>query len=200
MAGESGSFAQGAGTSLQATGLLMGAIGSYYSALSQKDALKSQAETARFYGRMSDFNARIAMRSVRDIYNAGRNQIARMTLAAGQARAGTRASMAARNVQGGYGNTAEVLASMDYVRQEDTLMIDANVERQASQTRMQGTNLQIQGMMSRAQAANLQAQAKGINPWMAATTSLIGGGGQMLSQYARDQRQDAYYARMGGGA
>lgn len=200
MAGEEaagGGFMSGAGTSMQATGLIMNAVGSYYAAKSQKEALKSQAETARFYGRMSDFNARIAMRAVQDMANAGRQQIARQSMAAGQAKSGAKASMAARGVQGGVGSTAEIMASMDFVRQEDTYAIDSNVARQMSQGRMQTTNLKIQGMMSRAQAFSLEKQAKSISPWMAATTSLLGGGGQMMSQYARDQKQDAYYARMG---
>lgn len=192
-----GSFASSAGTSLQATGLVMGAVGSYYAAKAQKEALKSQAETARFYGRMSDFNARIAFRAAQDMANAGRQQIARQTMAAGQAKSGAKASMAARGIQGGVGSAAEIMASMDFVRQEDTYTIDANTTRQLSQARMQGTNLKIQGMMSRAQAYSLDKQAKGISPWMAATASLLGGGGQMLAQYGRDQKQDAYYAKMG---
>lgn len=190
---------QGAGYSMQAAGLVMSAVGSYYSAKSQKLAMEAQARTAEFQSKLSGVNERIARRAAADTFMAGRKQIAMMTLQAGLAKSGQAASMAARGIQAGVGSARDVMASMDFARQSDALQIDSNATRQAGAQLMESTQFGIQGMMQRAQARNIRAQAKGINPWMAVAGTLMGGGGQMMSNLGRDMQMQQYYGRQGGG-
>lgn len=190
---------QGAGASMQAAGLVMSAVGTYYGEKSRKLALESQARTALFQSQLSGINERIARRAAFDTLMAGRKQIAMMTLQSGLAKSSQTASMAARGIQAGVGSARDVMASMDFARETDALQVNSNATRQAGAQMMEATQFGIQGMMQRAQARNIRAQAKAINPWMAMAGSLLGGGGQMMSSIGRDQQMQQYYGRQGQG-
>jgi len=176
------------GAILGVIGGINAAIGSYFAASSQSNALKMQAQNARFASQMANLNARHAEFVAESAMHAGEQTYARYTMGAGQARSSAATSLAARGIAGGVGTSAEILGSMDVIRELDKLNIDANKVRQAEAYRMQAINYQNQSAMDAATASNLQATAGTINAPIAAFSSLLGSASEMGAAWLRTKR------------
>jgi hypothetical protein len=177
-----------AGPIVSIFGAVNSAIGAYYSAESQKNQLKMQAQNQRFQADMSRINARGAAFNAAQITQAGQQQSARYTMQAGQARAGAVASMAGRGIRGGVGSAGEVLGSMDLIKEIDRLTINANTVRQAEAARAQALNYTTQATMSDLSAQNLSSTAGTIYPGLSASTSLLGSAADIGTTWARNRR------------
>lgn len=173
------------GMTAQIAGSVIGAVGAFYAAQSQKDQIKSQALNAEHASRMAAISARQAETDALAIMSAGRYEIARMSMAAGQRKAQTRVSAASRGVVGNVGSAAEVQASEDIVKEMDINTINRNTVRAAGQARVRGTNARNQSLLSGVSAGNLRRTAGTIRPGLAFVNSSIASAGQFASQYAR---------------
>lgn len=153
----------------QVGGMAASAVGSYYSAATQKAALQGQAAIA-------DVNARIAELGAQSALAQGQQQVANLTLKAGQLKGSQRAAMAANGIDLGEGNAAEVLASTDIMKEIDKHIVEANAVRSAWGYKTQAVNFQNDALMKR-------AGADGISPGMAAAGSLLGSAGTVASSW-----------------
>ena len=177
-----------AGPIVSIFGAVNSAIGAYYSAESQKNQLKMQAQNQRFQADMARINARGAAFNAAQITQAGQQQSGQYTMRAGQARAGAVASMAGRGIRGGVGSAGEVLGSMDLIKEIDRLTINANTVRQAEAARTQATNYATQATMSQLSAQNLSSTAGTIYPGLSVSTSLLGSAADIGTTWARNRR------------
>lgn len=166
--GQQASAGQG-GTYMMGAGMVTSAIGAWSAAKSQKIALQGQAA-------MSEMNARLAEQSAQQELAKGNDQIAQTTRRAGQIKSAQRTAMSANGIDLGEGSAAEVLATTDILKEEDVNTLHANAVRAAWGQKIQATNYQNSAMMQRAGAAS-------ISPGMAATSSLLGGAGQLASSW-----------------
>ncbi|MDR3005198.1 MAG: hypothetical protein LBV14_13305 [Acidovorax sp.] len=153
----------------QIGGLLTSTIGGYYSAASQKSALKAQAALA-------DTNARIAELGAQSALAQGQQQVGALTLRAGQLKSTQRANLAANGVDLGEGSAAEVQASTDLMKEIDKNTVEANAVRSAWGYRTQAMNFQNEALTKRATAG-------GISPIGSAVTSLLSGAGSVASSW-----------------
>lgn len=159
----------GFGPILQGAGAASSAIGAYYSAKQQRTALKMQADMAEINARSAETTAQSAMRS-------GEKEVGRLTLQAGQLKSRQRATMAANGVDLGAGSASELLASTDIMKEIDKNAIEENATRTAWGYRVQGTNFSNEALMKR-------ATASGIDPNLAAVSSLLGSASQVASSW-----------------
>ncbi len=144
----------------QVGGAASSAIGSYYSAATQKAALKGQAEIVAI-------NARIAELGAQSALNQGQQQVGALTLKAGQLKSSQRAAMAANGVDLGVGNAAEIQASTDIMKEIDANTLTANAVRSAWGYRTQAVNFENEALTKRATAG-------AISPFGSAAGSLLG--------------------------
>lgn len=153
----------------QIGGGVTSAIGSYFSAATQKAMLKGQAAVA-------DANARIAELSAQSALYQGQQQVGALTLKAGQLKSSQRAAMAANGIDLGVGNAAELQASTDIMKEIDKNTIEANAVRSAWGYRTQAMDLQNEAMTKR-------ATAKMVSPFGSAASSLLGSAGSVASSW-----------------
>jgi len=186
---------QSAGLILQMFGALTGAVGSFYAAKSQSYQMKSQAKNLEYQQTMSNINARMAEEEAQSIMQAGEREIGQYTMRAGQAKASQQVVQAASGIQAGVGSAAETMASMEYVKQVDSLTINSNRVRAASAARMQAANYRAQGLMQGVSAQNLYRSARNNQPWMGITGSLMGSAGTVAANWAQSERISQYYNR-----
>ena len=153
-------------TAMQNVGLMMtimgglnSAIGGYFAAKSQQYTQKSQALTLGYEADMAAINARSAEYSAESTLEAGKSQIFNTTMQAGQEKASTTATMAARGIKLGQGSAQEITASQDIVKDVNVYTINANATRAAAQQRTQATNYQNQSLMDRTGAVNAKLSA-----------------------------------------
>lgn len=182
------------GPMLAVTGMVTGAIGSYYSAKSQQNQLKSQSMTMDFQKAMSDINAKQAELQAQTLLETGQKQIGQVTMRAGQVKSASRASMAARGIDissGGTGNVADVFATTDLMKEIDSLTINTNSVRASEAARTQSMNYTTQGMMQGVSANNLRASADSISAGVAVSTSLIGGATAFANAWYADKQNTA---------
>lgn len=162
----------------QVGGGLTSAVGSYYSAASQKSSLDFQSQISGIDAGIADTNANTlltignanadAIQTVGD-YNAqmaelgaqsalltGQNQVMQQTLRAGQVEGSQRADMAANGIDLGQGSAADVQASTEMMKDIDTNTIQYNAMSQALGYREQGMNAQLQAGV---QAMNVRSNA-----------------------------------------
>lgn len=158
----------------QAGGSVAGAVGSYYSAQSQKSGLRFQADIA-------SINARIAELGAQQELIKGQQQVGALTMRAGQVKSSQRAALAANGVDLGEGNAVEVLASTDILKEIDANTLVANAVRSAWGYRTQGANYQSEALFR-------SAAAGGINPYASAASSLLGSAGSVASSWYNYQR------------
>jgi len=176
----------------QIGGGVTSAVGSYFSAATQKATLKGQAAIADANARIADanasavrttadVNARIAELGAQSALLQGQQQVGALTLKAGQLKSRQRASLAANGIDLGVGNAAEIQASTDIMSEIDRNTIEANAVRSAWGYRTQAVNFQNEALMAqsngwayRTDAENKRATAGGINPLGSATGSLLG--------------------------
>ena len=175
------------GMTASIAGSLIGAVGAAFSAEAQKEQLKSQALNAEFAARMAELDARQADDDAMAILAAGRDEIGRLTLAAGQRKAKLKVSAAARGVVGNVGSAAEVLASEDIVKEQDVNKINANTIRAAGQARVRGVNAQNRSLLAGVSAGNLRRTAGTIRPVVAFSNSSLASAGQFADTYAGSQ-------------
>lgn len=154
---------------LQSVGMLGGMFSAYGSARSQKIQLRHQAE-------MSRINAEIAELGARQELENGQSAIAKQTMQAGQLKSSQRAALGASGVDLGYGSAAELLTSTDLLKEIDMNQLEANALRSAWGYRTEAVNM-------RGQAAMADVNARSINPWMSAASSLLGGAGQVATSW-----------------
>ncbi|CAK0775902.1 conserved hypothetical protein [Gammaproteobacteria bacterium] len=150
-------------------GGITSAIGSYFTADSQKTLLDSQAAIA-------EVNARIAELGAQSALYQGQQQVAELTLKAGKLKSSQRVAMAANGIDLGVGSAAEVQASTDLMKEIDKNTLEQNAVRAAWGYRTQGVNYRNDALMKR-------AGADSINPLVSATSSLLGSTGNVASSW-----------------
>lgn len=153
----------------QIGGGVTSAIGSYYSAATQKATMQGQAAVA-------DVNARIAELGAQSALYQGQQQVGALTLKAGQVKSSQRAAMAANGIDLGEGTAAEIQATTDLVKEIDMATLEANAVRSAWGYRTQGVNYQNEALMARSAAG-------AISPGMSAFSSLLGSAGSVASSW-----------------
>lgn len=153
----------------QVGGAATSAVGGYYAARSQKSALKHQASMAQINARIAELGAESAMEQ-------GKQQVAALTMQAGQLKGKQRAALAANGVDLGQGSAAELQASTEIMKQIDMATARGNALRTAWGHRMQATNM-------RGEAAMAKASAGTINPFATGATSLLGGASSVASSW-----------------
>lgn len=144
----------------QIGGAASSAIGSYYSAATQKINLKTQANLA-------DINARIAELGAQSALLQGQQQVGALTLNAGRLKSRQRAALAANGVSLSEGNAVEIQASTDIMKEIDANTLTANAVRSAWGYRTQAVNFQNEALTKRATAG-------AISPFGSAAGSLLG--------------------------
>lgn len=144
----------------QIGGGVTSAIGSYYSAATQKATMQGQAAVA-------DVNARIAELGAQSALYQGQQQVGALTLKAGQLKSSQRTAMAANGIDLGSGNAVEIQASTDIMKEIDANTLTANAVRSAWGYRTQAVNFENEALTKRATAG-------AINPLGSAVGSLLG--------------------------
>lgn len=153
----------------QIGGGVTSAIGSYFSAATQKATLKGQAAIA-------DTNARIAELGAQSILNQGQQQVGALTLKAGQLKSSQRAAMAANGIDLGTGSAVEIQASTDIMKEIDSNTLTANAVRSAWGYRTQAVNFENEALTKRATAG-------AISPFGSAAGSLLGSAGSVAGSW-----------------
>ncbi len=180
---QTGTAVRNMGLITSVLGGVSSAIGSFYAAKSAQYQEKSQASSYAFQADMAAINSSRAQITAQSIQEAGKNRIANYTMAEGQQKAGTTASMAARGIALGVGSTANVAASEDLTKDLNVLNINANTTRQAWAAREQGTNYANRSLIDRAGAANAMRSAGSISPFANTMTSLLGSATRVAGQW-----------------
>lgn len=180
---------------LQIAGAGMSAVGSFYQAKGQQHMLRSQAQGQDYEASAQDMVARQSKLESESVKDAAQKQIGQFTMRAGQIKAGSKASLAARGIQAGVGSAAEIMQSQDIIKEIDVLAINSNAVRASEALNMQRTGAMNRAMLSRVSAQNLRAQAKSINPWLSVATSLLGSAANMGSQWAYANRGQGQYSQ-----
>lgn len=163
----------------QAAGVGMSTVGSIFSAMSQKDMLRSQARLAEINAKISDANARNAIR-------AGTIEESRVKLATAQAKSVQRTQIASSGIDIAGSNTALArLTGTDVIGEVDAQTVRENALRAAWGHRFQAGDM-------RRSATSARAQASSISPFMSGFTSLINGAGQVASSWYSLDKQGAF--------
>ncbi len=186
------------GMMMTVMGGINSAIGGYFAAESQRYQDKSQALSLGYQADIAAINARSAEYSAQSTLEAGKSQIANMTLAAGQRKASTTATMAAHGIRLGVGSAADISASEDIVKDIDMYTIDANSTRAAAQDRTQATSYSNQSLMDRTSAANAYKSASSVSPFSAMTSSLLTTAASVGQQWNTSQQTKMMFAYYGG--
>lgn len=187
----SGQLAQGLtslGPLMAIFGAANSAIGSFYSAQSQQNQLKMQAQNQRFAAQMARINQQQAEYAAQQAGYQGQLAFGKYSMGAGQQRASAQAALAARGIQAGKGSAAEIMASMDLTKEIDRLTMNAANVRQQEAMRMQAFNIGVGATMADISAANLQATAGTIYPGLSMGTSLLTSAADIGSTWARNKR------------
>lgn len=102
-------------------------------------------------------NAQIADMGAESVLHQGDQQVASLTLKAGQMKGAQRAAMAANGIDLGEGNAVDVLASTEIMKEIDKNQITSNAIRSAWGYRTQGVAAQIEG---NTQAVNIEIRGR----------------------------------------
>lgn len=164
-------------------GGITSAVGTYYAAKSAQSQLKSQSMNFQFQSDMAAINARSAENDAQSILEAGKTQVQQYTLRAGQEKAATTASTAARGVTLGVGSAREIAASQDIVKDMDVMTINSNATRAAFAQRTRATNYKNESLLDNVSSQNATRSAASINPKGSAFTSLLGSASSIASQW-----------------
>lgn len=182
-------------TAMQNAGLVMtimggvnSAIGGYFAAKSQQYQDKSQALNLEYQADIASINARSAEYSAESNLEAGHSQIENLTMAAGQQKASTTATMAAHGISLGSGSAQEISASQDIVKDINVYTINANATRAAAADRTQATNYTNQALMDRTGAQNALRSANSISPFAAGISSLLTSASSVAQNWNNAQR------------
>lgn len=163
---------------LQGAGAGASVVGSYFSAKSSKMNLQGQAD-------MLEVNARMLELSARSALDAGQQEVAGLTLKAGQLKGSQRAALAANGGDLGSGNAAEIQASTEMMKEIDKNTVEANAVRRAWGYRTEAVNATNEARMKR-------TNADSISPAMAAAGTLLSQGGQVASSWYKMNQSGAF--------
>lgn len=188
------------GVLLTVMGGINSAIGSYFAAESARYQDRSQALTLDYQADMAAINARSSEYAAQSKLEAGKSQIANLTMAAGQAKASATATMAAHGIRLGVGSAADISASQDIVKDINMYTIDADATRAAAQDRTQATNYSNQSLMDRTSAENARRSADSVSPFSAVTTSLLTSASSVAQQWNTNQQTKMMFAYYNGGS
>lgn len=153
----------------QGAGVGLSTAGSYYSALGQKSALKFQATLAEINAKAADSNARHSL-----LKGEKREQAIR--LETGQLKSQQRVAMAGNGIDLTSETASAVLTSTDVLGEIDANQTKANALREAWGHRTEAVSERNSAAMSR-------ATANGVDPGMAAFTTLLAGAGQVAGNH-----------------
>jgi len=157
------------GSGLSIFGAISSGIGSFYSAKNTKASLTFQAEIA-------DNNARIAELGAQSELLRGQREEQRVRLQTSALKGRQRATLAASGVDLGSQSAVNILSTTDVMGEIDANTVAANAVQAAWGYRTQAQNLKNEALTKR-------TTARGINPAMAAATTLIGGAGNVAQSW-----------------
>jgi hypothetical protein len=161
----------------QIAGSAITGIGSFFSAMSARRTLASQAA-------IDDINAQQYERAAQSALAAGNSQIGQITQRAGAIKSAQRTGFAANGIDLSQGSAAEVQASTDVMKEVDRNTAQINALSQAFGYRTQSVNLQNDATMKR-------AQMQGISPVGTMATTLLGSASKVSeSWYAWDKAKN----------
>jgi hypothetical protein len=195
---------------MQIGGAATSAIGAYGTASANRIALNSQANIAEINARIAstvgEYNAGISERKAQTALKQGEREQQRSRLGTAQLKSSQRAAMAANGIDLGSDTATNILTGTDVMGEIDADTIRQNAVMSAWGYRAEGANARIQSSI---QAGNLtvdasqrRGAANAINPFMSATSSLLGSaGGVAQSWYSMGQNtsQDlSAFRDMGG--
>lgn len=179
-------------------GVLQSGISAYFGAKAAKYQVQSlrleaqsRASSYQYNTEVSELNAKAAEFQVGMIMKDRNRAIAQYTLMAGQRSSAARASMAARGIALDVGNAAEVMASMDYVKEVDVLTINANSVRAAEAQRMAAANDRANAMIGRASSQNVIASAPmygGSSPLASGLGSMFNNSGKLIESLSENKK------------
>jgi len=187
-----------AGMMMTIMGGINSAVGGYFAAQAQQYQDKSQAVQLGYEADMASINARSAEYSAESKLEAGKSEIANLTMRAGQQIASTTATMAAHGIRLGQGSAQEITASQNIVKSIDAYTIDANATRAAAQDRTTATNFSNQSLMDRTGAVNATLSARSVSPFSAMTSSLLTTASSVGQQWNNSQQAKMMFAYYGG--
>lgn len=143
----------------QIAGAASGAIGSYYTAKTQKIAGNAAADIA-------EINAKIMESTAQSELYAGQREEQKVLLNKAQIKSSQRASIAANGIDLGSETAVNILNSTDVMGEIDANTVAANASRNAWGYRLQGVNFSNDAIAKR-------AGAKGISPFQSVADSLL---------------------------
>lgn len=173
---DTGSDDSGFGWGNLALGLAAGSailegFGSYSASMQKAGQLDLQSSNAAASAKMAELGAQQAL-------YAGESQIAQITRRAGQLKARQRAGYAASGVAVGVGNSAEVMASTDVMKEIDAKTAKINALQAAWGYRRQAMMLDAQS-----KAADIMADANRSSAGFNAFSSLLSGATKVAGMY-----------------
>lgn len=163
----------------------MGAFGARSAAQGQRTALNYRADIA-------EINAKMDEQQIQSVLLTAQRQESRVLLKGAQVKSGQRVAMAANGIDMGGSDTAtRLLASTEFMRQSDALIIDSNAVQQAEALRMKKVNDENDARMSR-------ATASAINPNTAFASSLLQSAGSVASNWYMMNKTGVFGDTSGG--
>jgi hypothetical protein len=183
---------------MQVGGAINSALGAYYSAKTSQYQLESTKLSYEYQQQVAQLNAQMMEREAQSILLSAQYQNAATTMRYGKAKSATKASQAARGITLGIGNAAEEIATIDLMKETDSIMINANGIRAAAAARIKGAGIAAGGEMMGVSARAAGLAADQISPFGAAGSSLMGSAGSIAQSWYRDSRLMALEAKMSG--
>lgn len=163
---------------LQGAGAGVSAVGAYGEAASKKSSLNYQAQ-------MSDLNAVYAERRAQIATDQGALEAGEIEKSGARTKATAKATLASRGIALDEGTALAIQTGIDVVTAEDAQQARVNAVRAAWGHRADAVNSRNEALMGR-------ATAKGINPTMAAYTSLLGSATSMAESHYAVKRAGGY--------
>jgi len=172
-----------AGNILSIGGTIGGLVSGYYAAEAEKYKLRSNALNAEHQRDMAKINASIFRMQAQQVARAYDRQIMIKTMAAGNKLSSSKASMAARGGQMGYGSAANAYASARIMGEVDKLTMNSNKVKAVNDMRMRGVNADIRGDMAQVSANNMFSSAAQVSPFLNMAGSLLTGAADIAKNW-----------------
>ena len=174
---------------------VMSAVGTFYSAKSQKSQLESQALSSEFEQSMANLEARAAEFDATQILRAARREAGRVSMAAGQEKSRQKVSAAARGVDVNTGSAVDVRVSTEMASQADRNAINENAVAGAAAQGRRATDARNRASIAGVNASNARATSRTINPYMAHFSSVLGSVGTLSNAWVANRRWSRYGGR-----
>lgn len=136
----------------------------YYSAKSQKNQLKAQAQQYIYQANQATQNARAATNDMYNAYRMGEYQAMQQGLQDAKIMSHARAQAAGSGVQMNSGSKKEVNQSNQIAHEINQNIIQMNTTSSAMRASLESANYQAQALISNANARATQIMADSINP------------------------------------